>query len=127
MATQEPSPSGQDRRRHQRAQAEWPITVVLDDGKHEARIRDVSRSGLCFFLERPIQEMTLLELDFDLPVSDGLRRIHGQGAVVRCEKISATLEHYEIAVFMTEMADPDRDTIEGYVNTWRGTQPPVRH
>ena len=124
MAMPQPSPDSDpsqssERRQWQRAQAEWPITVVLDDGPHEARIRDVSRGGVCFFLDRPVPEMTALRIEFDLPVTSGVRRISGLGAVVRCEKISQVLDHYEIAVFLQDMADPDRETVEAYVDRWR--------
>lgn len=110
---------GRERRRDRRARADLPITVVLDDGVHEAKIRDVSRGGVCFFLDRPVPEMTALRLEFDLPMDPGVRRITGEGAVVRCEKISRTLDHYEIAVFMRDMAAPDRETIAAYVQNIR--------
>ncbi|MBL4771112.1 MAG: PilZ domain-containing protein [Planctomycetes bacterium] len=114
MATPEPSSSsGRERRRHERAQAEWPISISLDGGLREAKIRDVSRSGVCFFLDRPIEEMTLLEISFELPGREG--EIKGRGAVVRCERISTMLEHFEIAVFLTDMPDPEREAIENYV------------
>lgn len=112
------SPRGRERRQWSRARAEWPITVLLDDGPHEARIRDVSRGGVCFFLDRPVREMTTLRIEFDLPVESGVRRISGLGVVVRSEKISQAIDHYEIAVFLQDMAQPDRDTIEAYVNGW---------
>ncbi|MEL6428778.1 MAG: PilZ domain-containing protein [Planctomycetota bacterium] len=110
---------GDERRRHARARADLPITVLLDDGVHHAKIRDVSRGGVCFFLDRPLQEMTALEVEFDLPMDPGVRRIRGVGAVVRCEKIAQIVDHYEIAVFVHEMADPDRDTITEYVDGGR--------
>ncbi len=113
------SSSGRERRQWHRARAEWPITVVLDDGPHQARIRDVSRGGVCFFLDRPVKEMTALEVAFDLPVTSGVRRISGLGVVVRSERISQALDHYEIAVFLQQMAQPDRETIEDYVALWR--------
>lgn len=106
---------GAERRRHQRARADWPITVVLDDGVHQAKIRDVSRGGVSFFLDRPIPEMTVLRVQFDIPVEGGVRKVQGLGAVVRCERIARNLEHYEIAVFVQDMAPPDRETVEGYV------------
>jgi len=108
-----------ERRQWHRAQVEWPITIAMDDGQHQARIRDVSRGGVCFFLDRPVREMTVLHMEFELPIDGGRRRITGTGAVVRCEKISAAIDHYEIAVFMQEMAEPDRDTIERYVAAQR--------
>jgi len=109
------SPKGAERRRHQRARADWPITVILEDGVHQARIRDVSRGGVSFFLDRPIPEMTALRVQFDVPVDSGVRKIQGVGAVVRCERIARNLEHYEIAVFVQDMALPDRETVDGYV------------
>ncbi|MEM9381715.1 MAG: PilZ domain-containing protein [Planctomycetota bacterium] len=111
--------SGAERRRHRRARLDLPITIVLDDGVHEAKLRDVSRGGICFFLDRPVPEMTALRIEFDLPSGPGIRRITGAGAVVRCERISRTLEHYEIAVFMQDMAEPDRETITRYVEEVR--------
>lgn len=118
-AERQPDP-GRERRRDARARADLPITIVLDDGIHEAKIRDVSRGGICFFLDRPVPEMTALQIEFDLPVDPGVRRITGKGAVVRCEKIARSVDHYEIAVFMHDMASPDRETIASYV---RGTAP----
>lgn len=114
-----PDGGGAERRQWRRARAEWPITILLDDGPHEARVRDVSRGGVCFFLDRPLGEMTLLKMEFEIPVEQGVRHITGQGAVVRCERISEVIDHYEIAVFLTEMAQPDRETIESYVATWK--------
>jgi len=113
---QQPAQGGPDeRRRWQRARAEWPISVQLADGTHQARIRDVSQAGVCFFLDRPLAEMTMLSIEFELPVDGGRRRVRGSGAVVRCEKISAAIDHYEIAVYLQDMADPDRATIASYV------------
>jgi hypothetical protein len=109
---------GAERRRWTRAEAEWPITIQLADGPHEARVRDISRAGVCFFLDRAVKEMTTLRIDLDLPVPDGIRRITGKGVVVRCEKIAAVIDHYEIAVFLQDVASPDGDTIEEYVKAW---------
>ncbi len=118
MANTEPTPTGRERRRHERATAEWPISIIIDGGLREAKIRDVSRSGVCFFLDRPIEEMTLLDISFELPGQGA--PVKGRGAVVRCERISTILEHVEIAVFLTDMPDPDREAIEKYVTEWKG-------
>jgi hypothetical protein len=110
-----PERSGSERRRWARADAELPVTVNLSGGRSEARLRDISRAGVCFFLDRPIPLMTVLELSVSLPVKGGLRRVGGHGAVVRCERIAKALDHYEVAVFLHEMAEADRRTIEDFV------------
>lgn len=110
-----PGPRGAERRRWARAGADLPITVNLSGENRQARVRDISRAGVCFFLDRPIPMMTVLELSMSLRVREGLRTIGGYGAVVRCEKISRALDHYEIAVFLHDMAEADRQSIEEYV------------
>jgi hypothetical protein len=104
-----------DRRRWPRARADWPLQLSLPDGRFEARVRDVSRAGVCFFLDRPVSLMTVLSVELDLPVEGGVRHVSGQGAVVRCEKISDRLDHYEIALFLSDLAEPDRDAVESFV------------
>ena len=49
---------GAERRRWTRVDADLPITITHDGGQSEARVRDVSRAGVCFFLERPLAMMT---------------------------------------------------------------------
>ncbi len=115
-STAESKEGAAERRRWRRVTAEWPIQIQLDDGQHEARVRDISRAGVCFYLDRPLREMTRLKLVIEIPVKQGVRRVTGTGAVVRCERISARLDHFEIAVYLAEMAEPDRATIDAYVN-----------
>ena len=115
------TPSPADRRRWARAQSDLPITVTLAGDKSPARVRDGSRAGVCFFLDRPIPMMTVLEVALEMRTKSGPKTIRGHGAVVRCEKIAKAVDHYEIAVFLHEMADSDRRTIEEYV----GTRPPM--
>ena len=120
MPTRPPKPpdsraTGSERRRWARSDADLPVTVSLSGGRSEARLRDISRAGVCFFLDRPIPLMTVLELSVSLPVKGGLRRVGGHGAVVRCERIAQAVDHYEVAVFMHEMAEADRRTIEEFV------------
>jgi hypothetical protein len=122
MPTQQPTPErpapttpASERRRWTRADADIPVTISLVGGKSEARVRDISRAGVCFYLDRPIPLMTILELSMNLRNADGVRRVGGHGAVVRCEKIAKAVDHYEIALFLHEMADADRRVIEEFV------------
>jgi hypothetical protein len=111
------SGGGRERRQHPRVEAPWPIHLLLRDGPCEARLRDVSRSGVCFFLDRPIGLMTLLKLELDLPKGGNHKshKVRGAGAVVRCERISPGVEHFEIAVFLHDLSATDRTAIDEYV------------
>lgn len=93
------------------------MDLLLADGPCKARLRDVSRSGVCFFVERPIGMMTLLQLELELPAAPGAKAhtVRGSGAVVRCEKISPSLEHYEVAVFLHDVTESDREALDAHV------------
>ena len=115
-----PTPVGHERRRHPRAAIDCPMTIALEDGPHEARLRDVSRAGVCFFLERRVPEMTILKLELDLPEQespDGAEAVHieGSGVVVRCQPIGPHVEHFEVAVFLNDMSESNREALEAYV------------
>ncbi len=106
-----------ERRRHPRATIDCPVTIQLEDGPHKARLRDVSRAGVCFFLEQRVPEMTILRMDLSLPVEgDQNLQIEGSGVVVRCQQIGPHVEHFEVAVFLNDMTESNREALEGYVN-----------
>lgn len=107
--------NGRERRRWARALAEMPITLVGPEGSSEARIRDVSRAGVCFFLDRQVPLMTVLGVAFDIATPVGRTRIQAHGAVVRCERIAKALDHWEIAVFLHDMGETDRHALEEFV------------
>jgi hypothetical protein len=117
MALTNSSKSGAERRRHPRAPADWTVELALAGGPQRARLRDVSRVGLSFHLEVPIPLMTVLAVALELPGTGGAagRRITGSGAVVRCQRISPALEHYEVALFLHDMSEADRDALEAHV------------
>ena len=115
----EPRPAS-ERRRHPRVAASWPVSLQLPDGTHVAELRDISVSGICFFLDRKIPEMTVLDLRLELPAHEGVAgptEVAGRGAVVRCEPVSPHLDHYEIAVFFNEIGDDERQRLQRFVET----------
>jgi hypothetical protein len=113
-AESEPRPAAADRRRHPRANHDGPLTVLVAGRTMDVRLRDLSAAGLCFYCEEPVDEMTLLDVRLDLP--DGQKKeFRAKGAVVRCERISAHLEHYEIAVFLHEIAEDQRARLAAFV------------
>jgi hypothetical protein len=124
MAKSEPNAKprplqGRERRAHPRAAADWPLEIALTSGPRpglvQARVRDVSRAGVSFYVDRPIAMMTMLELALELPTAKGRRKVRGKGAVVRCQRIGAAVEHYEVAVFLHELTETDRRTIDEHV------------
>jgi len=111
-------PAGRERRQHPRAALDVPITISLSEGTYEARLRDISRAGVCFFLDRRIPEMTVLRMDLDLPGNgDGRVRQHvaGSGVVVRCRALSPHVDHYEVAVFLNDVTEETRERLAAYV------------
>lgn len=110
-----PRGTGRERRRWPRAKADWPISLELPEGRYEARVRDISQAGVCFFLDRPLKLMTTLAIELVLPHSGEKTTIRGQGIVVRSEGISERLDHYEIAVFMPELSEAERGAIALFV------------
>jgi len=114
-----PTPSGRERRAHPRAACEGSLTLQLDDGAYRARLRDVSRAGICFYLDRPVAEMTVLAVRIELSGKHAGEptRIDGRGVVVRCLPISKGVEHYEIAVFLNDLADSQRERLDRFVAT----------
>lgn len=106
-----------ERRLHPRVELDCPVTISLADGQHEARLRDLSRAGICLFLDRRVPEMTILGLSLDLPPIAGckVRQVQGRGVVVRCQPLSPHVEHFEIAVFLNDLDERNRRALEEYV------------
>jgi|SRR6185503_7069799 len=110
-------PGGRERRQHPRASCNGSITLQLQDGAHQARLRDVSRAGISFYLDRPLAEMTILSVRIDLPGRSATApaRLDGRGVVVRCQPIARAVEHYEIALFLNEMGETQRAHLDAFV------------
>lgn len=104
-----------ERRRSKRAPADLPITIDSSTGRLKARVRDLSNSGICFFLPEPMPEMTAVKVDLELPIGGKIEKISGDGAVVRCQRIASGVEHYEVAIFFTHLRDEGKKILDGYV------------
>jgi len=111
--------SPRERRRHPRVALDWPVTIALADGHHEARLRDLSRAGLCFFLDRRVPEMAILRVELALPGGngdDGARaKLQFRGVVVRCQALSPHVDHYEIAVFFDDLDAATRRRLDDFL------------
>jgi hypothetical protein len=105
-------PFEKERRRHPRFAVEnLPVVVAGGDA---LRVRDLSRSGACFFSEKPIRVMTHVRFMFDLPGGTG--QISGEGVVVRCERLSPAVGHYEVALFFQDLERSCVTVLEGYID-----------
>lgn len=81
-------------------------------------MRDISTVGLCCSLPEPVSEMTLVQIDLELPGGAGKAGEAGhrvQGVVVRCERDRQSSGAYELGVYFTEMAPQTRAAIATYV------------
>jgi len=120
------TPNRTERRLHPRAACDWPIEIQLEDGTFEARLRDVSKAGVSFFLDRRIPEMTMLSMKIDLPPRHEMEKpvpIEGGGVVVRCQPLSPRLDHYEIAVFLNDITESNQERLSAYVAREVGSTP----
>ena len=92
-----------------------PNLPIQVDDKNALNVRDLSLSGACFFSEEPMPMMTHVKFNFQFKVEDIEHEVSGDGVVVRCERISPTLGHYEVAIFFQSLAMGGKESIEAYL------------
>lgn len=89
-------PQGRERRQHPRLRVrDLPLSL---EGGRPLRVRDLSRAGVCVFAEEPLRMMTHVRFRFALG-GDAPGEVTGEGVVVRCERLSPALGHFEVAIF----------------------------
>ncbi|MBT5102275.1 MAG: PilZ domain-containing protein, partial [Planctomycetes bacterium] len=89
-----------ERRQHPRAQAEELPLRIGDQAESALRVRDLSQSGVAFFCDEAIPMMTAVKVAIEMPSGD---LIQAEGVVVRCERLSPAIGHYEIAIFFQSL------------------------
>ena len=112
-APAETMPFEKERRRHPRFAVD-DLPVLVGDGE-ALRVRDLSRSGACFFSENPVRVMTHVRFAFELP--GGQPAVEGEGVVVRCERISPAVGHYEVAIFFQDLPAESAARLEEYLSS----------
>lgn len=98
----------QDRRANPRVPADFNAKVTAGDDGFEARVRNVSVSGVLLETARPLPEMTMVRMRISVPPRPGEGIAYAfeiSGAVVRCEprETEGAAPTYELAVFLTNM------------------------
>lgn len=123
-----------ERRKKPRANANFDLHLEFPGQAGSARVRDISGSGVRCESDRPVPMMTLVQMRIQLPGGGASvpREIVCRGAVVRSEPISRagpanaaqrSGTPYDIAIFFTEMRDSDREDVEAFVASARGSRP----
>ena len=102
MPEKQPPPFGRERRRHPRSRVR-DLPLRLDRGEKPLRVRDLSRSGVCVFAEEPVRIMTHVRFRFEIGDGPAAREVTGEGVVVRCERLSPALGHYEVAIYFQQL------------------------
>jgi PilZ domain len=102
-----------ERRRAPRAQADFPIHLAPHASAGAARLKDISEIGLCCEFGAPVQEMTMVAIDLELPGEAEQHRV--KGAVVRCDPVRGSKKDYEIAVYFTDVGAPTRAILRSIV------------
>lgn len=87
--------------------------------------QNISQSGMLCRTSRQIEELTILDIRFQLPRRDGNTDgpfwIECSGVVIRCEKadvdgVNSSPLPYEVAIYFDDMSDEDRDILASYVS-----------
>ncbi len=100
-----------ERRAHPRAKAVFPATIGAAERRFPARVRDLSRTGVCFHAPQALPEMTSVRLDMELPGLNG-ESLRADGAVVRCVRSG---KEWEVAIYFTKIEDTARESIDRFV------------
>jgi len=111
----QPTPQS-DRRRSPRAAASFPVNLSSDTLAEPGSLRDISEIGMACDAPAPIDEMTLVGIDFALPGQS--ERHHVTGAVVRCDRVEAKQGKpmWDIAIYFTEITPITKASLRNYVS-----------
>jgi hypothetical protein len=111
-----------ERRKQPRARGKAGLMVGVESMTPSADIKDISLSGVCFTVAKPLEFMTRLMMTLIFPSDTMSAKKSGgavqcEGAVVRCEPIASGEDNsYEVAVFFTHLEETAMAAIEEYVN-----------
>lgn len=111
-----------DRRSNPRVPADFNAKVTAGDDGFEAKVKNVSASGVLLVSGTPLTEMTMVRMRLSVPPMNGDSSAYAfeiTGAVVRCEEIASedAPASYELAVFLTNMPREAKLALAEFVAT----------
>lgn len=111
--------AGNERRKGQRALAHIPVRIAQEAGDIVTETLNISRSGAYCQVNERVELMTKLKVQILLPSRKNQKRsktIHCQGVVVRVEP-AAHNGRFDVAIFFSEIAQRDAESINDYVGS----------
>ncbi len=103
----------EERRQHPRSKRGFSLSRSGDDGLLD-HVDNISCSGVLCHTQRPLPEMTKMEIVLDLPGSDG-HEIRAEGVVVRCTAEEPDHTLFKVAILYTKLNDEDYRAIDSFV------------
>ncbi|MDO9264645.1 MAG: PilZ domain-containing protein [Desulfosalsimonadaceae bacterium] len=116
---QQPEKSLSERRRYPRIETCIPMNLVADRRNVSAETVNLSMSGICCRVDRPIEMMTCLEIVLMLPdegAPDDVMYVECEGIVVRDEK---TANGHHISIFFNKMERDEMRKLAVYIASHR--------
>ncbi len=110
-----------ERRYDQRREVRFPIET---EGHFNNYSDNIGRNGLLCYTKKHIDEMTLLDMRFQLPLEDSRMDelaeagwIECKGVVVRCEPVVRNQgeKRFEVAVYFSDISDDHKSLLDQYV------------
>lgn len=98
-----------ERRRTPRANADFPMRL----GSLPAQLKDISEGGLACRLGQPMEEMTRVQIDLDLPAGDRNARHTVEGAIVYCAP--STDGEYDLGILFLAPPEDTTSAIRAFV------------
>jgi c-di-GMP-binding flagellar brake protein YcgR len=112
---QQPENIPSERRRYPRIETSIPMNLMADKRNVKAETINLSMSGACCLVNRPIAMMTSLEIVLMLPeegAPDDVIYVECEGIVVRNEK---TETGYHLSIFFNAIAKNEKRKLAAYI------------
>ncbi len=109
----------QEKRKSPRADNKIALKFSHEEGDIVTETVNISRSGVSCRVNKFIEPMMKVKVNFLLPIKNSTRsinkRISCHGIVVRTELVSTDKDFYNVAIFFSEISSKDAENIDDYV------------